>query len=167
MLIIGIDPGRKGALCSLDTSTKHPEFHSCPNPPSTLISNVNLFLHTYTKKVNYIAIEDVHSIYGASAKSNFQFGRNLGMVEALAALHTLDVIYIQPKVWQKLCDIKFIYPDKATASQKLKIRKKITATRCLSLYPGARIFGPKGGLIDGRTDALMIAHAIYIKIGGS
>jgi len=165
MLVIAIDPGKKGALCSLDTYYGVHEFHHCPDPPKVKINNVDLFLRTYAKGAAYVAIEDVHSIFGASAKSNFQFGRNLGMVEALAHLHSLDVEYIQPKAWQELCGIKFIYPKKATANAKLKIRKEATAARCLALYPGAKIFGPRGGLMDGRADALMIAHAITVKYG--
>lgn len=165
MLVIAIDPGAQGALCSLDTYYKHHTFQACPNLPKISIGNVNTWLSCHARGAACIVIEDVHSMHNMSAKSNFQFGRNLGMIEALAYLHAMDVSYIQPKEWQKLCGINFEYPKGATVSQKSKIRKETTATRCLELYPNAAIYGPKGGLKDGRTDALMIAHAMTIKLG--
>ncbi len=99
---------------------------------------------------------------GMNAKSNFQFGRNLGLLEVIIHYAFNEVEYIQPKAWQKACGIKFEYPKKATASQKSKIRKETTAARCLELYPNADIYGPRGGLMDGRADALMIAHTLTL-----
>jgi hypothetical protein len=44
-------------------------------------------------------------------------------------------------------------------------KKKFVASIALQLYPKAPLFGPKGGLLDGRADALMIAHYLSIKYG--
>lgn len=46
-------------------------------------------------------------------------------------------------------------------------KKKTVAAKALQLYPDAELHGPKGGLLDGRADALMIAHFLTIKYGGS
>jgi hypothetical protein len=161
MLIVAIDPGKQGAMCALDTFEGTPYFQDNPDHKKITVNRVNIWLSNFGKGADCIVIEDVHSMHNMSAKSNFQFGRNLGIVETLANLCSLDVCYLQPKEWQTLCDIKFVYPNKATAAQKAKIRKDTTAARCNELYPNAAIYGPMGGLKDGRADALMIAHAMY------
>ena len=167
MVVIGVDPGTQGALCLLDSSTNNTiYFHSLPDG-NALYESVDSILNwlRILQIPHKIAIEDVHSMGGMSAKSNFQFGRNLGLIEALIHSWSNQVEYVQPKAWQKACGIVFSYPKGATASEKSKIRKMTTAARVLELYPRADIYGPKGGLKDGRSDALMIAHYLTLKYG--
>ena len=158
MFVLGCDPGTQGALCLLDTSTNSTRFYETPKSKYlahsvlTLSSQIALWFPI----IAYTAIEDVHSMGGMSAKSNFQFGRNVGLLEACLYSHIDNIEYIQPKVWQKEVGISFT--PKSTPAAK----KKITANIALELYPKAEIFGPKGGLLDGRSDALMIAH--YLKL---
>jgi hypothetical protein len=94
---------------------------------------------------------------GMSAKSNFQFGRNLGLIEALVCIWNWEkLLYVQPKVWQKGNGI--VFPKGSSPTD----RKRITTDRAKELYPRSvhDFYGPKGGLKDGRVDALMIAHFI-------
>ena len=167
MIVLGIDPGSQGALCFLDPSTDHTEFIDTPDTKQLWESLQYIEDYLKIKAPRYIAIEDVHSLGGMSAKSNFQFGRNLGLIEAL--IHTCncedDVIYVQPKFWQKTCEIVFSYRSDMTTQQKAKLRKTTIAAKAISLYPDAKIYGPKGGLKDGRSDALMIAHYLKLKYG--
>lgn len=161
MLVLGIDPGAQGALCLLDTSRKFCEFFDTPNTKNMYESLCDLDSWLIsTRGAQHIAIEDVHSLGGMSAKSNFQFGRNLGLLEGVVHLEHPIVEYVQPKVWQKATGISF--PRGSTP----KDRKHITAARVLELYPEAAIYGPKGGLKDGRADALMIAHYLGLKYEG-
>lgn len=88
-----------------------------------------------------------------NAGSNFNFGRNVGIITTCLELFDREIKLIQPKQWQKLVGIH--YPKKCPSAE----RKKITADKCMELYPEAPIWGPRGGLKDGRADALMIAHA--------
>lgn len=166
MLVIAIDPGSQGAMCSLDT---YPipiiHFQDCPREPKIDTATVYHWLEAHTRGARCIVIEDVHSMHNMTAKSNFQFGRNLGIVETMAKICCLDIEYLQPKTWQNLCGIKFNYPLGSTAQEKTRRRKATTASRCMELYTQADIYGPKGGLKDGRADALMIAHAMIIKLG--
>jgi len=166
MVVIGVDPGASGALCSLDSCTKEIKFHSTPQSKN-LFDSIGAILNWLSTQhiPTIVAIEDVHSMGGMSAKSNFQFGRNLGLIEALIHSWSNQVEYVQPKVWQKACGISFIYPERLKAIKRGKIRKMTTAARALELYPGADIYGPKGGLKDGRSDALMIAHYLTLKYG--
>jgi hypothetical protein len=161
MLFCGIDPGTQGALCLLDPWDKTCEFIDTPNSKNLWQSLQDIDSWFRINTPHHIAIEDVHSMGGMSAKSNFQFGRNLGLVEAVTYLSDCenDIEYVQPKVWQKACGIKF---PKGSSSRE---RKEITALIAGTLYPNAELYGPKGGLKDGRADALMIAHYLYLKYG--
>ena len=95
-----------------------------------------------------IMIEDVKSLFGMSAKSNFSFGYNVGVVNTLALASEVAVDNVMPKKWQKHVGVR----------AKGKDIKKDVASICDRLYPHVSIRGPKGGLQDGKSDALMIAH---------
>lgn len=158
-LFVGIDPGAKGSLCLLDTATKKVVFQPTPclkAHPVTIHSWL-VEIHAVTP-IHMIGIEDVHAIYGTSAGSNFKFGYNTGLVTAVAQCTGIGVERITPKVWQK----KIGVPQAA----KGKKRKLAIANIALSLYPFAELYGPKGGLLDGRADALMLAHYMALRYAG-
>jgi len=143
---MGIDPGAKGSFCLLVPSTKQIAFMSTIAKPLELMK----WFQTIDIELNLaiIMIESVHSIYGMSAKSNFSFGRNLGRVETISYCTGNMVDTVTPKVWQKFVGVK----------SKGKAIKKNVADLCDKLYPHVNIYGPKGGLHDGKSDSLMIAH---------
>lgn len=158
-LYLGIDPGAKGSLCLLDSITKDVKFLDTPPIHSALaiFTAINTFHNTY--HIQHIAIEDVHAIFGTSAGSNFKFGFNTGVLHGIVGSTGIGFELVTPKVWQKDCGVRF--KPKMKAADK----KKVVAAICEQLYPSASIRGPKGGLLDGRSDALMIAHYLYIKYG--
>ena len=155
MLIAGIDPGANGAIAVLDS--ENPDSVALLDLKKTTINNIYNWLHSQLRfRSGEIWVEDIHSMYGMSAKSNFGFGRNLGVVTAVAeivkgTLHGMSVITIKtvtPKVWQKYIGV----------TAKGKAIKKQVAKIAQYLYPQAELHGKRGGLLDGRSDALMIAY---------
>lgn len=162
-MFIGVDPGAKGAICLLGPSGDV-SFSPTPNVTRLKESVEEIFTWLAVGPIPFrVGIEDVHSIYGMSAKSNFQFGRNIGLIECLVHLtSTHPVEYIQPKQWQAGVGIKFEYPSGMSSTAKSNLRKRRVAEVAHSLYPQAELFGKRGGLLDGRSDALMIAH--YLKL---
>jgi len=96
-------------------------------------------------------IEDVHSIFGTSAKSNFNFGFNTGLITGIARSSGATVDLVTPKKWQKHIGVK----------TKGNAIKKEVAEICNRLYPHISVKGPRGGLLDGLSDSLMIAHYAY------
>lgn len=143
---LGIDPGAKGAYCLLVPSTKQVAFYPTDNKP---LDTIEWFKKAMTQvDVAVAMIEDVHSLYGMSAKSNFSFGYNVGVVNIIPACVGLSIDKVTPKVWQKFVGVK----------AKGKAIKHDVAGICDRLYPKAVIRGPRGGLMDGRSDSLMIAH---------
>ena len=147
---IGCDPGKKGSICRITPDPGLVEFMDMDNDPSKILD----FLTFYT--VRAIMIEDVHSIHGTSAKSNFEFGRSVERINLLATLTNYPLDRVKPKAWQKAVGVPKVPSGPAL--------KKAVAQRCKELYPTHvdKFFGPKGGLMDGRTDALMIAHYCYL-----
>jgi hypothetical protein len=146
MRVCGIDPGANGALCVLDTD--NPTRIALLDLGKASIYNSYLWLDYH--QVHKLWIENVHSLYGMSAKSNFGFGRNFGIAFAIAKMGTSDghVQQVTPKIWQKYIGV----------TDKGKAIKKQVAEIAQKLYPTAELHGKRGGLLDGRSDALMIAH---------
>ena len=153
MLVCGIDPGANGAIAVLDST--NPDSVALLDLKNNSIVNIHNWL---VKELNYkpklskqctFWIEDVHSLFGMSAKSNFGFGKNLGTVHAIAELFNHELpSTVTPKIWQKYVGI----------TAKGKDIKKQVAEIATRLYPTANVYGKRGGLLDGRSDALMIAH---------
>jgi len=157
---LGVDPGGKGSLCLLDPYGDI-LFAATPDPFKSnrkLIETLqDLLAHG---GIDAVAIEDVHSLYGMSAKSNFNFGRAVQAVTSVIQAVPLKYILVQPKQWQAAIGIP---PGKYKGDAKGL--KQAIAAKALELYPGVPLYGPRGGLLDGRSDALMLAH--YLHIGGS
>ena len=146
MFIAGIAPGANGAIAVLDS--KNPDSVALLDLNKNSIYETTKWLHN--KKVDTIWLENVHSLYGMSAKSNFGFGRNFGIAFAIAgvAVSGGPVQQVTPKVWQKYIGVTA--KGKAVKQQVAKIAQY--------LYPQAELHGQRGGLLDGRSDALMIAY---------
>lgn len=162
MHFIGIDPGRQGAICLLDPSADQPYFISLDPTKHSASDIVNTLTYELeTADDCAIALELVHSLGGMSAKSNFTFG---GMFwRAMTILDCLRITYelVTPKDWQQSVGV----PAKCDRGPDEGI-KTIVARMAHELYPEAALYGPRGGLLDGRSDALMIAHYLRLKHGG-
>lgn len=151
-VFIGVDPGAKGYICALRPDLESAEFISNSfEHPSQIYNQVYEIIQI--NDCPKIMIEEVHSIFGMSAKSNFVFGRNVGLIHGILAVTQKGIDVVQPKQWQKAVGVK----------AKGKAIKQDVADICKRLYPNINIYGPKGGLLDGKSDSLMIAHYCYLK----
>ena len=103
MIHIGIDPGSSGAVCAIHNGKIIK--HKMPLDPSGEIDTKALYLLLRELAMmdndHMIVHEDVHSVYGASAKVNFSFGRNVGFSLGTLKLSGLKYAMAQPKTWQK------------------------------------------------------------------
>lgn len=160
MRTIGIDPGASGAIALLDFETGSVEFKPTPGP---LIDTKMLYLWLNASGARVIGLEEVTTVRGASATSNFKFGMAVGQVQTLALASDISVDRIRPKDWQK--QIGVVIPAKLKGAARSRRIKQEVARIAHELYPNAELFGPKGGLLDGRSDALMIAHVMACKYG--
>jgi len=151
--ILSVDPGAKGSWCLLVPDTLQVAFKPTKTLPMDILKWITEIEQSF--RITVIMIEDVHAIFGTSAKSNFSFGYNVGEVNTLAQASGNRVDRVTPKIWQKKVGVK--------STTKGKAIKKEVAELCARLYPKANIHGPKGGLLDGLSDSLMIAHFASLK----
>lgn len=146
--IIAIDPGSSGAICFLDADTADIKCMLTSDNPLDIADALFEF------EPDVVIIEEVHSLYGMSAGSNFKFGFNVGLMHGLLRTCGISQVKtVQPKEWQKSIGI----------TTKGKEIKKEVERICLEHYPDAPIRGPRGGFHDGKSDALGIAIHVLIE----
>lgn len=96
---IGIDPGKDSFMCAISDDII--SFDRIPMIGDEIdLRGLNEVFLRFPKP-NYAVIEDVHSVFGSSAKSNFEFGRCVGMLEAFLVSSNIPYTKVQPKRWQK------------------------------------------------------------------
>lgn len=162
MNIIGIDPGKNGAIVILSERGEILEKRVMP-----LIANTDLdtrilqeiFL-TYPSSIAFM--ESVHAIFGSSAKATFSFGYICGSIHAILSCSQIPFVKVPPKTWQKVIfqgipEIK----KPAQNGQKSKIdTKAMSALAAKRLFPTAdlRKTNQCKRSHDGIIDALLIAE---------
>lgn len=101
---IGIDPGVRGCISIVDETGKFIEsfflLKNAKNVDTVEISNTLLNLSKYEDNCHVI-IENIHAIFGSSAKGTFNFGFIAGLIEGIIATIGLPYTKVNPKIWQK------------------------------------------------------------------
>lgn len=151
---ISADPGAKGYLCLLVPEINHIEWLSLDKNPIEIHKWLTTAHTQY--EITKCMIEDVHSLHRMSAKSNFSFGFNVGMITGILKCFPSGLDKVAPKIWQKSIGIKPKDPN----------IKKSVGEKARELYPNCDIYGARGGLLDGKSDSLMIAHYCFEKYRG-
>src|SRR5690554_2281220 len=148
----GIDPGKSGAVAIIDKSGNLVDVFDMP---SLEIGNRvfvdGAVLSSYISKCDLICIELVSSRPGQGVASTFSFGQSFGGIVTLCSSFVERVDLATPQAWQRHFDLKKKKGEKG-------ISKDDIAAKCLEYYPDSPIYGPRGGLKDGRSDAILIAR---------
>lgn len=101
---IGIDPGKCGFISIIDQNGKFVSaFPLLKNNKVVDVNEIvnNLFDLSVYEDNCHVILEDVHSIFGSSAKSNFHFGWIVGLIEGVISSLGISYTKIAPKTWQK------------------------------------------------------------------
>lgn len=163
LAVIGVDPGAKGAFCLLIPETKQIMFKDTTLHARKLLHWVEAVAVEFNLTV--VMIEEVGFIRGSAGKASINFGRSIERVNIIPEIALLTVDKVRPKAWQKF--IGLVVPSTMSGPENAAKRKKYIKTEVSNiasrLYPKAELFGPKGGLLDGKADALMIAHYAAIR----
>jgi len=153
MIIVGIDPGLKGAVCFLDGRTGN--IKRIIDIPTMKVGKKTavdadrfnyLMRPTALPMPSLICIEQVHSRPGQSSVATFSQGRGLGSVEAVCQMIGCPIEYVSPSKWKARMGI--------TGSGKEGAVKK--AEKIWPIHSGL-FYGPKGGLKHDRAEASLIA----------
>ena len=172
--VIGIDPGATGAMCLLKIEEGEKPFIKFWDNKHLLVPNLFLenFLEEFTLDmesclVTRIILENVHSLGTMSAKSNFSFGGNVAIskwaAKVVGLAYTIPVDEVSPRAWQKGISFPSLTKTEKKGlnqNQRTKLQKQRAFEYASELYPETvpQLKGKRGGILDGRVDALLIAH---------
>lgn len=92
---IGIDPGEEGFIAVKQGASL--DFLAIKDSEPLGIAN---WLEQIARDDCHAVIEDVHAIFGASAKSTFNFGYCKGWLVGLLTALKIPYSMVQPKIWQ-------------------------------------------------------------------
>jgi crossover junction endodeoxyribonuclease RuvC len=155
MNVLGIDPGKSGALAFLDTSVSTCEVYPIPMTApvkKTKQSRARSFVDVALLKeiIRHYAIdvafmENVASSSQMGVVSAFTFGEGFGTLKGVVGAHDIPLILVTPQKWKR--------------ALKLPADKKETVRKASKLFiNGDSVFyGPRGGVLDGLAEASCIA----------
>jgi len=163
---LGIDPGKTGGYTIINSDgviVKSWKAKPDDDFGGIDVNHLYHFILEFKDDLVFVVIEDVHSIYGSAAKSNFNFGRNFGEVFGALKAWNFDIIKIKPKEWQKIiweeCDIVYkngTVKDTKQTSKNAALRI-FGEDNCKLLIPSNR----SKNMHDGSTDAALIVYSQY------
>lgn len=136
---LGIDVGSKGFL-TLNTGTEL-RFYSIADNDAYQLSNI---LHDIKAEFQNVvcAMEEIHAIFGSSAKATFAFGEINGLLKGLLIANKIPYHLVAPKKWQsEIWDNKDMVVSYKTLIIKGKqVSKKEVNTKQTSFNAAKRIF---------------------------
>lgn len=158
--VVSIDPGSTGGIAVFDDEGSDLiELHTIPRVKDNIDYNaLSSLLKELIDSRTTVVLEEVHAVFGSSAKSTFAFGHINGFLLGVVVSIGQPYVLVQPKEWQKVIwtnQDKVYKPGKA---------KKTTDTKATSLLAAKRLF-PKTSFLattksskphDGLVDASLI-----------
>lgn len=150
--VAGIDPGLSGALAIIhDTGRLNLFDFPVLSVGKSKMIDAGVLSDNLSADVQHIIIEHQQAM-GQEARSSLAklmltFGQIVGLVQTRGFAHTI----VPPAQWKRAYGL--IGKDKA-ASHAIALR----------LYPSARkdLYGPRGGALTDRAEALLLAHWYFI-----
>lgn len=161
MKILSIDPGKSGAIALSDYSNGllnvEIELHKTPMLKNDKDYNIRSINEIFSEEYDFIVLEDVHSIHGSSANSNFQFGLGVGIMRTLAENSNRPYFLVSPMTWQKVA---------WEGIKKVKNPKINSSVAVHRLFPHVNFIPPRGKVPhDGMIDAVLLGYYGYVKHG--
>lgn len=136
---MGIDPGGKGVIAT----QKDGVFSHFFIEDNDLYQLSEIIAKIRQESPNIVCVmEEVHAIFGSSAKATFSFGEIFGELKALLAANNIPFVLIQPKEWQKEMwinsDMEYTY--KPVVVKGVSQTKKKVNTKATSINAAKRLF---------------------------
>jgi hypothetical protein len=166
---IGIDPGLTGAVAFITENGKYgvkdtPVIETCKKKvskksgkkyksisrkhnPAAMAAIIQKAVNRFGKENVLVAIEKVHSMPGQGVAAMFSMGEGYGIWQGIIGAIGVRLEFVTPQKWKSICMHGM---DKSV--------KGNSVIKAINSYPNAVFVGPKGGKIDGRGDAMLIAE---------
>lgn len=147
---IGIDPGSKGFITVIEDYA--PSFFALADHTVLEVSD---FLRSFKGRNVHCVMEEVHAIYGSSAKGTFSFGESFGLLKGLLIANEIPYTLIPPKKWQKEI---WVHSDEVIDRGKIAT-KQTSVNAAIRLYPRVDLKRTPAckGIDDNKVDSLLIA----------
>ena len=163
-----IDPGADGGFAVFEDGVivKTMATPNTKNHKNDTIIEADVISNFFADNgVDEVWIEDVHAIYGAGAKSTFNFGRNVGIVESLIVSYGYNLNKITPHQWQRVSWRGTPIIKKKDGSNDTKKRSLYALDmQYPELEKSLKLKNSKCRVPhDGIVDAILIGHAIINK----
>ncbi len=155
MLVIGIDPGKTGAIVALSDMGNVIWKYVTPTIGKEIDwDKFASFLRYDDTDGVHVILEHVHAMFGVAASTTFTFGGCFEGVKALIAAYRLPFTLVQPKVWQKVMW--------QGIQEHRKPPKKLTKKELIIKAAGSKVRTPKAiGSIDTKMMSLIAAKRLF------
>lgn len=155
---IGIDPGKQGGIVAIGPRGIIGKWIIPLIGDSVDANEIWTILKTLKESYDLtLVLEDVHSLFGMSAATNFSMGHTLGILDGIIAISKIRLIRTPPKTWQKEIWQKddMQYKPLKAEQKKPSVDTKLTSMKAaMRLFPGAdfrksnRATNPHDGICD-------------------
>lgn len=150
-MICGIDPGNEGALAFLDPDENTLRIVDMPmyewetTRTRKKVDGYRIATELKAQHITHVMMEEVWSSPQMGVVSAFSFGNGRGIIEGVAAGLMIPMTQVKPAKWKK--------------ELKVPADKRAAVQRATQLFPAAETAfkGPRGGLLDGRAEAALLA----------
>lgn len=149
MYYYGVDPGKTGCMCVFNKDDYEDiHFLDWPkdNQVSEYVKDIENTFNNYKPKL--VVIEKVNAMPNQGVVSMFNFGMNYGIWQGILTTFKVPYRLIQPKQWRKGLVVNSDGDTTKVANYNV----------CSRLFPNADIKGPRGAIMSGRVDALLMAY---------
>ena len=157
MLIIGIDPGIKGAICILKDG-KILDVFDMPIMPvgkknksqvngSQIYNEIHKAIIDEDKKDIKVVIEQVSAMPGQGVTSMFNFGQSFGVLKGIFSAMQIPMDFISPVKWKKYYNL-------------INMQKDSSRTKAIEFFPyiSSKLSRKKDA---NKADAILIASFYY------
>ena len=164
---IGIDPGKNGGIAII--SETNTIVYKIPLIGKVIdLQELNKIFKSVKGENPHAVLEDVHSIHGVPATTNFVLGECRGNLLMALVIYDIPFTLVQPKAWQKemFQGVPEMYKTTSKKKDDEVIKKNKVDTKAMALVACKRIF-PEVDLRatekskvahDGIVDALLMAE---------
>jgi crossover junction endodeoxyribonuclease RuvC len=165
-IYVGIDPGVSGAIgiigpvrydvYDMPTSKLVTGKKTCKKTGKVSISSKRVYdPHAIARLIKFlndsfnicVYLEKVHAMPGQGVTSMFSMGEGYGMLQGILSTLGVPFTLVAPQTWKKVMITDVSEKDKGASYRRAK-----------QLFPDAALTGPKGAMLDGRCEALLIAQ---------
>lgn len=163
---IGIDPGSVGFMAAIFPDGRI-KFASIADLDELALHDWLSSVKTMSGQVAAV-LEDVHALFGSSAKSTFSFGEIKGLLKGLLIANKIPYTLVQPKTWQReiWSNQDVVATVKIAKRKNGEVKVKEVNTKATSVNAARRLFPETDfrknerckKVDDNKVDALLMAE---------